>query len=703
MHNKKRIIIFILILSLVFYLFIPFNESKAVTSVSVTVDPLVITMSAEFHISFVTGKALDSGDWVRVDFPNDFILPCNCGGTGWAAQDFMINGHTPPSKPEGSNTNNQKHITIYIPTGLTINAGSNVDVVIKKSAKVKNPASPGKYKLGVYTSEEGTEVYSQPFNVTLSHIKNVLVFLSSYIVNTTTESRITFKTGELGNLAGLSDSHEQGGLSDSISITFPDEFVVPNFIASEDIRINGKQPPKTRVSSHTIICNIKESIGANSNVIVEIAPKAGIVTPSEKGKYTIRVHTSKEPDDVVSAPVEIKDKPSVKTYLDIVDPSFFPDGLNGFYKTQPLAILRVQSNTGLPVTTYYKIGNGTYQQYDSSPISIPYGVCTVYFYSVSGEIVEKEQHKVIKYDGKAPVITIDSPKDGSSTGEENCLVKGNVKEDFLEAFTINDIPVKVDSQGNFSYTVKLSAGNNIIKLKAVDEAGNTTEKDLRVTYDTTVPQLIITAPSKDWQEFNKPSIDVKGSVIPADNVEVSINGESVSVNSDGEFSYTITPKSEGLVSINVIAEHKISHKSIKKTIIVVYKPVSKTVVILKIGSKEIKINGKSEYIDVAPFIDPSTNRTLVPLRFISEAFGATVKWEPTFKVVTIKLKDKTIKLQVGNKHVLVNGSDMLLDQPPVIVPPGRTMVPLRFISENLGATVEWLPETKEIKITYENG
>ncbi len=133
---------------------------------------------------------------------------------------------------------------------------------------------------------------------------------------------------------------------------------------------------------------------------------------------------------------------------------------------------------------------------------------------------------------------------------------------------------------------------------------------------------------------------------------------------------------------------------------------SATTIKLKIGSYSAYINGKETFLDAPPFIMESAGRTLVPLRFISEAFNAKVEWDAKEYKVTIR-KDPTehhppllIELWIGKKCVDVNLKEQTIDVAPVIIPPGRTMVPIRFIAETFGSEVQWKPNTKEIIIAY---
>jgi peptide/nickel transport system substrate-binding protein len=111
------------------------------------------------------------------------------------------------------------------------------------------------------------------------------------------------------------------------------------------------------------------------------------------------------------------------------------------------------------------------------------------------------------------------------------------------------------------------------------------------------------------------------------------------------------------------------------------------------------INGEPEPpLEAPPFI--YQGRTMVPIRFISEAFGAKVDFDPTTNGIEIVLQNLiVISMQVGNTKVMVNGKMYILDVPPLIRN-ARSFVPIRFISETFGAKVEWEASTQTITIYY---
>jgi hypothetical protein len=123
----------------------------------------------------------------------------------------------------------------------------------------------------------------------------------------------------------------------------------------------------------------------------------------------------------------------------------------------------------------------------------------------------------------------------------------------------------------------------------------------------------------------------------------------------------------------------------------------KLVIKLYIGKTEAFINDKKVSLDVPPYIKNGT--TFVPIRFISEAFGAEVKWDANIGKgqVTINYNGKTIILRIDSKIAFVNGKESELREAPEIRN-GRTFVPIRFISEAFGAEVKWNAVLQEVII-----
>ena len=110
----------------------------------------------------------------------------------------------------------------------------------------------------------------------------------------------------------------------------------------------------------------------------------------------------------------------------------------------------------------------------------------------------------------------------------------------------------------------------------------------------------------------------------------------------------------------------------------------------------VKIDGKKIAFDVQPQL--INNRTMVPLRAIFEALGATVDWNDATQTVTSTKGATTISLTINNPTMYVNGTSVALDSPACLVG-ARTLVPVRAISEAFGTKVEWDDSTSTVNIT----
>lgn len=166
------------------------------------------------------------------------------------------------------------------------------------------------------------------------------------------------------------------------------------------------------------------------------------------------------------------------------------------------------------------------------------------------------------------------------------------------------------------------------------------------------------------------------------------------------FTYAINTSGLSLQNYSIPIKMQINNQDEVFYILFNITETSNTTIKLWVGSTTAYVNGKTYTLDATPFIDINSSRTLVPIRFISEAFNSEVQWDGTIKKVTIinKNLNKTIELWIGKKSAIVNGKTYELDVAPIIITPGRTFVPIRFVSEAFGAQVQWEGTKKEITI-----
>lgn len=109
----------------------------------------------------------------------------------------------------------------------------------------------------------------------------------------------------------------------------------------------------------------------------------------------------------------------------------------------------------------------------------------------------------------------------------------------------------------------------------------------------------------------------------------------------------------------------------------------------------LQINGQIVQTAVAPILEGGT--TLVPIRVVSENLGANVVWDEETQSVVITKETSTMNLVLGQKTVIVNDQSSELDVAPKMID-GTTMVPIRFIAQNLDCIVEWDDNSQMVKI-----
>ncbi len=118
-------------------------------------------------------------------------------------------------------------------------------------------------------------------------------------------------------------------------------------------------------------------------------------------------------------------------------------------------------------------------------------------------------------------------------------------------------------------------------------------------------------------------------------------------------------------------------------------------IVLTIGQKDAVVFGEKKTNDVSAVIKNS--RTMLPVRFISEALAATVSWDGEKREVKVTKDGVEIVISIDASQAMVNGKAVALDS-PAFIENSRTYLPVRFISESLGADVYWEDATKSVII-----
>jgi hypothetical protein len=554
---------------------------------------------SQHNISFATSStgALTTSDTITVQFPTGFTLPT------LIPQGSVLVNNTIAKASVSSNS-------LVITCPVSIGNSSQVSIKITTDAKIQNPpSSQTGYKIKVFTSEDPLPFESQAILFNPSIIQNVKVTVSPAVINKSASISVEFVLGMGGALSS----------SDSIYIVFPVQFTLPSSIANNLVSIiynNNTYNPSgitITIGTGTVALALPSnlSILAGSSLKVIFDANANITTPAQPNSYKLKVSTSKETTQVDSLAFDIFAYPKSSI---VVSPTS-PDGQNGYYITQPTITFAVGDIMGATITAYYKMGDtDTYKTYDlvnKPSIKMPEGTTTVYFYAQDNfGNKEPENSKTILVDLTDPVMSITDPKENSVVVQPTFTIKGSVK-----------------------------------------------------------------------------SIDIA-------NTSLFVAGKSVTLNSDGTFEALVTLPNEGVNTITLQAKSPSGRTSTKQFAV---NYIARVTVFLQVGNDNAYINGEQVAIDAPPFI--AGGNVMVPLRFILTSFKANLDWDNIFQIITLTLGNNRMRLQIGNLRADVNGQLKMLPTVPVLVK-GVTFVPLRFISENFGADVKWDPTLKAVSIVY---
>ncbi len=127
----------------------------------------------------------------------------------------------------------------------------------------------------------------------------------------------------------------------------------------------------------------------------------------------------------------------------------------------------------------------------------------------------------------------------------------------------------------------------------------------------------------------------------------------------------------------------------------------KVVVVFRVGDKHYYINGKVGHMDVAPYIKYDRCYLPARFVSYSLGVDpAHVTWDQAAKTATFAKGGTTVRTTIGDNFIYVNSGKVVTNAPTELVEPGRTMLPYRFMAEAFGATVSWNDGTKTVTVEY---
>ena len=251
---------------------------------------------------------------------------------------------------------------------------------------------------------------------------------------------------------------------------------------------------------------------------------------------------------------------------------------------------------------------------------------------------------------------------------------------------------KTNSQGQVVYVVAVGSSSSIKITAETDHTDEEVELTITSTFDNQPPT--ITAPA---------SVEGPTATITiTDNVRIArlmVNGVEVSIFPLTTINHVVSVN-HGINTFAVVAmdnNYNVAEKSVTitrgTTPPVTPPPTSGKVLTTVINQRGYTVGGFK--VDFAAVEYNANGDTMMPLRML-ESLGATATWDETNKTATLTYGNNVVSVAIGGSVAVVNGRAVALvgasgKSAPAYLVPGRTMVPTRFISEQLGFTVQWAP------------
>lgn len=553
-----------------------------VSNLTVKPDSYIAGEYTRYQVSFVSNQILVGGsDTISIRFSSDYRFD----GLSWSEGFVEVRGQISGGVGFSGGT-----LTVVMPRNMTVYPGETVNVVLS-SVIMRNPAQEGEYKIYVNTSRELSPTVSDPIPITTYPVYDGITrpFVTTKAISgyRSEEIKVLFSTNRNGILLG--------GV-DYINLDFPDGFVLPADINGRAITINGFQMQDSRPVVNgrrmTIILPNAVTFPEFTKIEITIAPEAGIIIDKDVQSARLSVNTSRNTPFIESFPFKMTRTPN--------------------------------------------------QPYASSDAS--------------------------------RLATVVEPNGASAISRWTITIPRNTI-----AMTQGDIVT--------SFTLTFPAGTIMPSTMYA--------QNITINGESSIGAMSI--PSKKELMFSLSSgVSVYNDIIIVISAAAGIVNPSAGVYIMKFYPHSGTKTIEtGAFEIKAVADPPGSQQPQQPQ--QPYPPQGDRVVKVTLNNPVALKDNMAVTLDSPPQLIDSI--TMIPLRFVIEGLGAAVDYESSQNTVTIVLGNRTIVLWPGSTLAKVDNVVVTLAKAPFINSNARTMVPLRFVSECFGAKVDYVSNTEPIVIT----
>jgi hypothetical protein len=548
--------------------------------------------------------------------------------------------------------------------------GASVDLVFPAGFGIVNPVAPTGYGWTVWTDSDTAPIVAMAVvqapsasGATLASSTRAIGRDASWTVTFTPSSPSTFPMAQ-----------------DAITITFDEVILVRAQLGAGSVTVNDV-PADAAAQGTAVVVTMPAGVVSTDVVTVVLSEQAGIRTPAVPALAAARVATTQDSTPAATNELAFKALPVVTM---IVTPDV-PNGLSGRYIVNKPVVQLVSDNASI----FYGIDDASYLRYEPGmQVTIPEGSHTLAAYAIASDDTEGEP--VIRsfvVDLTRPTMSLDGYTGDILVRSPQVTLTGTVSEP-VELVQVNGVPAAVTPENRFSVTVSVGNGQALVCYTR-DIAGNVTNFVRTVRLDSVPPVITKAGPSMTSSTVHAELYEVRVTV--NETSTVTVNGQPMTQASP-EYVATI-PLQKGVNEVTVRAVDAAGNEGVLSWNVT----RADTLTIRLTANMATAIVGDEERsLDAPPIIVSGV--TFVPLRFIGEALGAEVTWSPALQVVFLVKGSSQIQLTVGSKLAIIDGRITQLLEAPRIQN-GRTMVPLRFISEAFGADVTWDQATKAVTVS----
>ncbi|MFT9487204.1 MAG: copper amine oxidase N-terminal domain-containing protein [Tepidibacillus sp.] len=673
------------------------------------------SLNGEYIIQFKvseSGGLVGGQDTITILFPIGTAIPSSID-----LNYIQINQKKLTQNPRVSGSN----LILTIPNGMIIPSTGDIEIYIAPEANIKNPNISGTYTLSIYTNRDPVGMKSNTYDVGEA-ISTPNVSVSPNTYQSAAQYVIGFYTSPTGAITSENDF---------IEIIFPNDTSVPTWISTGYVTINGITARAVQVTKQTVKVSLSSSIKIQNGEYTSVifSPLAGIKNPSASSSHRLRVRTSKDTSFVPS---------QTYTTVGASNNSGIPTSPQNPINNQ--LDLQLSSNSAGALTQYhlsYKTSNTGVLQggIDEITITFPSEIELPAF--ISRELIQVNQVQIdsglVRKSGNSIIFRLPTRVNVGNQEWISILIDQRAEIKLPNkggTYSISLKTTKDTTAVSSSFSVVGQTPAKFVVLPQYNQSQKITKYEMNFTTSSQGKleggidwiELWLPMSFSQTQFLEKFNMKVNGYTVSPQTIEVS--GQTVTF----LLPYQIDIPNSG--SAKIVLEDSSSALMPNKTTTYLFKiatskdsswidsnPISvygssnsgsqnnggqqtlnssnSKTIRLYLSQSNAYVNGSKVQLEAPPQL--IKGNTVVPLRFVSEVLGGTVDYRSDEKRIVIVFDDDYLVLTLGSDTVYTKDHVVKLPIPATTVN-GRTLVPLRFVSEQMGLYVDWNGNDRSITI-----